>query len=86
MTEHLVAEGHPQRKHRPRRNADGVKVYRVQAALPDFGGNYTLTVPASVARLIGPDAEFALEVTDDGLLYRKVSGDTRVSELPAWLR
>jgi hypothetical protein len=72
---------------RPRHNADGVRVHRVQSGTRDFAkGPYSLYVPNAIARLIGPDAEFRLELTDEGLLYRKVSGEVRSRELPEWLR
>lgn len=78
-----MATGHP----RPRHNADGVRVHRVQSSSADFTSTpYTLSVPASLARLIGPDAEFHLELVGEGLLYRRVSGDVRGASLPDWLK
>jgi hypothetical protein len=71
--------------HRPRYNADGEKVYRVTAADgKNFTGpSYRLLVPAALARQIGPDREFVLEVTEDGLLYRPVGGES--PSRPGWL-
>lgn len=75
------------RKLRPRHNEQGERVYRLVSARIGFvGPSYHLVVPAAIARLIGPDAEFTIELTDDGILYRKVSGETRASTLPEWLR
>ena len=75
------------RQHRPRRNADGVRVHRVQSGSRGFASPpYTLSVPAPLARLIGPDAEFAIELTDEGVLYRRVGGEVRTADLPGWLQ
>ena len=69
------------------RTTDGAPLYRIQSAKADFlGPSYSLRVPAGLARLIGPDAYFVLEVTDDGLLFRKATGATTASGLPDWLR
>lgn len=53
----------------------------------DYAGatSYKLTVPAALAREIGPDALFGVEVTEDGLLYRFIQGETGVPR-PGWLR
>jgi hypothetical protein len=55
---------------------------------------YTLTVPAEISQLLDPDATFAAEVTDDGILYRFVGVVPRgksidggvPEELPDWLK
>lgn len=77
---------------RPRTNADGVRVVRIAAAhgsTPEkfHRGPHRLPLPSALARLIGPDAEFSVEVTD-GILYRKIGGETNASKspLPEWLR
>ena len=57
---------------------------RIQATRPEFDGGFRLTVPASVARLVGPDRLFKVELTDEGILYRYVEGDG--PELPDWLK
>lgn len=79
------------RRQRPRRNEDGVKVVRIQSARGNTPeafprGPHRLPVPSAVARLIGPEVEFTLELTEDGILYRKVGGETSASALPGWLR
>ena len=48
-------------------------------------GNSSLTVPAAMARLVGPNRVFAPELTEEGILFRFVEGGDPV-ELPAWLR
>lgn len=76
------------KKRRPLHNEHGERVYRVTAAGSDFNrsSSFSLRVPAALARLIGPDAEFTVELTDAGILYRSVSGETRATKLPEWLR
>lgn len=62
-------------------------MFRISSAKAGFAGpSFALLVPAPLARLIGPDVEFTLELTDEGLLYRKVGGETRSKQLPEWLR
>lgn len=55
------------------------------AANKDFSSKYVLSVPATIARLIGPDRVFQAELTEEGILYRYVSGGEPVV-LPDWLR
>jgi len=57
---------------------------RISAAHNDFTGSYKLTVPAALARMVGPDALFAVELVDEGILYRYVEGDVEV-KMPRWL-
>jgi hypothetical protein len=73
---------------RARHDVEGRRVFRIQSTRRDFeGSNFRLQVPAKVARLIGPDAEFTFELTEEGILFRKVGGPTRVTaDLPEWLR
>lgn len=72
---------------RPRTDAQGRRVYRISSTGRDFtGSGYRIQVPAQVARIIGPDAEFTFELTDEGILFRKVGGSTRTGDLPAWLK
>ena len=58
---------------------------RISANLPDFGGGYSLTVPAALARIIGPDRLFKVELTPEGVMYRYVDGGEPVAQLPDWL-
>ena len=61
---------------------------RVQSATPDFATAraFKLTVPTNIARIVGPDRVFEVELTDDGILYRYVEGDgPTVAAPPAWL-
>lgn len=58
---------------------------RIQWTNKERTGSAKLTVPAPVARLIGPDRLFSVELTDEGVLYRFVEGGEPVT-LPAWLR
>jgi len=57
---------------------------RVQWALKGQRGGASITVPAALARLIGPDRLFQVELTAEGLLYRYVEGGEPVV-LPDWL-
>lgn len=58
---------------------------RVQWALRGQRGGASITVPAALARLVGPDRLFKVELTDEGLLYRYVDGGEPVEPLPSWL-
>lgn len=58
---------------------------RIQWALGPMNGGAKLTVPAGLARVVGPDRLFHVELTEEGILYRYVEGGEPV-ELPAWLR
>ena len=77
------------RSHRPQRNEEGEKIYHVTSASSDFdrGPSYRLLVPAKLARIIGRDRSFSLEVTEEGLLYRYRDGEGPTPpDLPEWLR
>ena len=57
----------------------------VQSTGPDFtGSGFKLTVPATIARMVGPDRLFAVELTEEGILYRFVEGGEPI-RLPSWL-
>lgn len=58
---------------------------RVQWALKGQQGGASITVPAALARLVGPDRLFKVELTPEGLLYRYVDGGEPVAPLPDWL-
>lgn len=59
---------------------------RIQWTLADQKGSAKLTVPASIARLISSEAVFRCELTNDGILFRYLSGQQPASVgLPAWL-
>ena len=58
---------------------------RIQSSKSDFSSGYKLTVPAGIARLVGPDRLFFVELTEEGILYRFIEGGVPV-ELPAWLQ
>lgn len=59
---------------------------RIQFAYADGSGNARITVPANLARMIGPDTIFRVELTEEGLLYRFVEGGQPVRDvLPNWL-
>lgn len=49
------------------------------------GGGASITVPAALARMIGPDRLFRVGLADEGLLYRYVDGGEPVMTLPWWL-
>jgi hypothetical protein len=46
---------------------------------------YRLTVPPDIAKVIPDDTEFVPEMTEDGILYRPLSGAPQ-RELPAWAK
>lgn len=86
--EELIAEVETisgRRRQRPRINKAGLRVHRIKSSLPDFTGGYVFNVPARLARLAGPDREFTVEMTEEGILYRYAGGGDPV-ELPTWLR
>jgi hypothetical protein len=59
---------------------------RVQTAHAYGTGSVRLPVPAAVARMIGPEAVFQVELTEEGILYRYVQGaNPLVKQLPAWM-
>lgn len=58
-------------------------ITRIHSTKRDFAGGYHLTVPSHLARLVGGDRLFQVELTDEGILYRFVDGDG--PKVPAWL-
>jgi len=42
-------------------------------------------VPSGIARLVGPDRIFRVELTSEGILFRYVEGGEPVEPLPEWL-
>ncbi len=53
---------------------------------PTTTGGYTVTVPAGVGRIVGPDRLFRVELVDEGILLRAVSpGEPVRDTLPRWL-
>lgn len=59
---------------------------RIQFAKRDNKGAAKLAVPAPLARMIGPERIFKVELTEDGILYRYVEGGEPVPSLPEWLQ
>ena len=57
---------------------------RIASMKSGFAGGYKLTVPAPLARMVGPDRLFQVELTDEGILFRYVEGGEPV-QLPPWL-
>ena len=53
----------------------------------DQAASYRFHIPKDLARRIGPDVLFRIEVTDDGILFRPIEGEAagRPDE-PGWLR
>lgn len=58
---------------------------RIQYTHPNAGGAAKFHIPAAIARLVSPDAVFQAELTEEGILFRYVSGQQPV-ELPRWMR
>jgi hypothetical protein len=59
---------------------------RIQFQEPQKQSGARLTVPAGLARLIGPDALFSVELTDEGILFRYIEGTIQATpEYPAWV-
>lgn len=48
----------------------------------DGAAAYSLKVPREIARLVPDDTEFLPELTEDGLLYRRVT--TLTPFIPSW--
>jgi hypothetical protein len=61
--------------------------YRIRSSVAGPGHRrvYRLTVPPDIATVIPDNTEFAVELTEDGLLYRPVEGDPE-RELPSWAK
>lgn len=57
---------------------------RIQWGQKNQRGTAHLSVPAALARLVGPDRVFSVQLTEEGILYRYVEGGEPVA-LPAWL-
>lgn len=57
---------------------------RLQWSNRDQTGTAHLNVPAKLARLVGPNRIFRVELTEEGILYRYVEGGEPV-DLPGWL-
>ncbi len=51
---------------------------------PNGGQGYEVTIPVAVAKLVGADRLFRVELVDEGILLRYVEGGEPVS-LPDWL-
>lgn len=59
---------------------------RIQWALTGQRGSAKVTIPAPVARMVGPDRLFRVELVDEGILLRAVDEGAPVRDaLPAWL-
>lgn len=46
--------------------------------------NYSLTVPANVAKELPDDVKFSCELTEDGILFRPVKPEEIETTLPSW--
>jgi hypothetical protein len=56
---------------------------RIQFTKPQTQEGARLTVPSWLARIVGPEALFHVELTDEGILYRYIEGS--LPAVPAWL-
>lgn len=64
-----------------------VKIRQTQTGASRKQVTYRVTIPPAIAKKIDPEQEFAIEVTEDGILLRAVSGDDDSAEqLPSWMR
>lgn len=61
---------------------------RIQFTEAGGRGAAKLTVPTFIARLVGRDVLFKVELTDEGILYRRVEDGAlpNAAGLPPWLR
>jgi hypothetical protein len=57
---------------------------RIQFQVPERQSGARLTVPAALARQVGPEALFAVELTDEGILFRYLEGPVS-APYPEWL-
>jgi hypothetical protein len=57
---------------------------RLQFSQAGEKGTAHLNVPAQLAKLVGRDRVFRVELTEEGILFRYVEGGEPVA-LPAWL-
>lgn len=63
------------------------RTYKIRKSVsgPSRRTVYRLTVPPDVAKAIPEDAEFVVELTEEGLLYRPAE-DAPEPELPSWAK
>ncbi len=77
------------RGHRPypSRGQTRIQAQRSKGASFENSSNFRLTIPAALARAVGPDALFEVETTAEGILFRWVGGKVvgRPNEAE-WLR
>lgn len=61
------------------------KLYKIRRSQsgPSKRTVYRLTVPPDIARDLDPEMQFAVELTEDGLLYRPV---TERPQRPSWAK
>lgn len=73
----------------PRRGESRISGHAAAGVPFEQATAYRLTVPAALARRIGPDVLFRVEATEEGLLYRIVEGappPAAAGPPPSWLR
>lgn len=61
------------------------RLQRLQRKDKQRGTPSTFYVPTRVARLIGEDALFRCELTDEGVLFRYEKGQNPHDPLPGWV-
>jgi hypothetical protein len=48
--------------------------------------NYSLTVPSQIVEMIPDDIQFTVELTEDGILYRPETVESKPQEIPSWAK
>jgi hypothetical protein len=46
--------------------------------------NYSITIPANIAEVLPNDVQFTVELTEDGLLFRKADAAEEAVTVPSW--
>jgi hypothetical protein len=64
-----------------------VGVYTVRRHRRTNGDQYTLLLPNAIAEVLPAGMRFAVELTDEGILYRPIGpAEPTPADLPAWAR
>ena len=64
----------------------GGKIMGYRIVRNKTNGQHRLSVPREIAELVGHDRRFAIELTEEGILYRyREGGDPVEISLPGWL-
>jgi hypothetical protein len=62
-----------------------MKTYQLSRKGPGTSARAALNVPAHIARHLPDGMQFAVELIDDGILYRPVGITAEPADLPDWV-